>query len=36
MQQVIRYTILLMQALKKEYGDIRGAKYIRESLICPS
>ena len=32
MQQVIRYTILLMQALKKEYGDIEG-QHIFEKVL---
>ncbi len=32
MQQVIRHTILLMQALKKEYGDIEG-KNIFEKVL---
>ncbi len=32
MQQVIRYTILLMQALKKEYGDIEGQNIFEKVL----
>lgn len=32
MQQVIRHTILLMQALKKEYGDIEGQNIFEKVL----
>lgn len=36
MQQVIRHTILLMQALKKEYGDIEGQNIFEKvSSVLP-